>query len=168
MSFRCSVCGSLHEGRLAIGFLSPHYYHILSEEDKTAMATLSEDCCIIEYGDQTDRFIRVVLKLPIRDSEDMMDCGVWVSLSQPNFEYYMDHFNDDLEGEIFFGYLCNSIPGYEDTLLLKTNVVCGPAGQRPKVYLHESQSDNAFVKDCIGGISKEEADRRMHLVLDDI
>ena len=166
MSFHCSICGKLHEERPAIGFLSPHYYHILSEEEKASIATLSEDFCIIEYNDQTDRFIRAVLSMPIKDSEDTMDYGVWVSLSEKNFEYYMDHFMDDLESETFFGYLCSSIPGYENTLSLKTNVVCGPVGQRPQVYPHQSQSDNVFIKDCIEGISKEEADRRIHLVLD--
>jgi len=166
MSFPCSVCGELHEERPAIAFSAPHYYHILSEEDKASLAILSEDFCIIEHGDQTDRFIRAVLNIPVKDSESNMEYGVWVSLSERNFEHYMDHFNDNLEGETFFGYLCNAIPGYENTLLLKTNVVCCPADKRPQVYPHESQSDNTFVKDYIKGISIEDADRRTHLVLD--
>lgn len=166
MSFPCSVCGELHEERPAIAFNTPHYYHILSEEDKASLATLSEDFCIIEYGDQTDRFIRAVLNIPVKDSEFNMEYGVWVSLSEKNFEHYMDHFNDDLEGETFFGYLCSSIPGYENTLLLKTNVVCGTVNQRPQVFPHASQSDNVFVKDFTEGISQEEADRRIHLIID--
>ncbi len=167
MPFLCSVCGEQHEDRPAAGFSAPHYYQILSEEDKTSLATLSEDFCIIEYGDQTDRFIRAVLLMPVKDSEDTMDYGIWVSLGEKNFEYYMDHFNDDIEGETFFGYLCNHIPEYEDTLLLAANVVCGPANQRPRVLLHTSQSESStFVKDFTEGITKQEADRRIHTVLD--
>jgi hypothetical protein len=165
MSHRCSVCGEVHQEMPAIAFNSPDYYAMLTEEEKTSIATLSEDFCIIEYEEQTDRFIRAVLTMPIIGTDDTFEYGVWVSLSEENFVYYMDNFNKDLEGENFFGYLCNQIPGYEDTLLLQTTVVCGPRRQRPMVFPGEEQIDNQFVKDCIDGISQEEADKRIHIAL---
>ncbi len=165
MSFVCSVCGEEHDDMPALTFSSPHYYHILSDGDKAVMATLTEDGCIIEHETQTDRFIRVGLRLPIIDSEETLEYGVWVSLSEKSFEYYMDNFGEDIEGTTFFGYLCNQIPGYEQTLSIKANVVCGPKGLRSQIFLHDDQQDNLLVVDSIHGITQEEADKRIHLLM---
>ncbi|NCD70887.1 DUF2199 domain-containing protein [Mucilaginibacter agri] len=164
MPYQCSVCNEVHHDWPAIAFNSPHYYHILSQEDKDKLATLSEDWCIIDYGDQTDRFIRAILRLPVIDTDQTLEYGVWVSVSEKNFVHYMDNFNEDIEGTTFFGYLCNQISEYDNTLSLKTNVVCGSKGQRPEVFPHKDQ-DNAFVHDCIYGITQEEADKRVHVLL---
>ena len=165
MSYVCSICGQVHDERPAFAFTSPFHYHLLSEEDKDNTATLSEDWCIIEHDTQADHFIRAVLKLPIEGTDDTFEYGVWVSLSENNFVHYMDNFNEDLEGTTFFGYLCSQISGYESTILIRANVVCGPEGKRPVVFLHGDQEDHQFVSDFINGITKEEADKRTHELL---
>jgi hypothetical protein len=165
MAYRCSVCGEVHHDRPAYAFISPDYYHLLSQDEQVSMAKLSEDWCVIEHDTQSDYFVRAILRLPIHDTDDTFEYGVWVSLSEKNFVYYMDNFNEDIEGTTFFGYLCNQIPGYENTLLIKTNVVCGGKGQRPEVFLHKDQGDHLFVNDFFYGITPEEADRRTHLLL---
>ena len=164
MAYQCSVCGEIHHDFPAFSFSSPYYYHILSEEDQATMAELSEDWCIIRHDTQTDYFIRAVLELPVTGTAETFQYGVWVSLSEKNFEYYMDNLDETREGDAFFGYLCNRIPGYENTLATRANIVCGPKGQRPHVFPHGEQ-DHAFVRDFIQGISPEEADRRIHLLL---
>lgn len=165
MKYKCSVCDQVHEDMPAFAFNSPYYYHILSEEDKANTSFLNEDWCIIEHDTQTDHFIRTVLRLPIINSDATFEYGLWVSLSEKNFKYYMDNFNEDISGAAFFGYLCNQIPGYENTLLLKANVVCGTKGNRPEIFLQDDQQDNAFVRDYINGITLEEVDRRVHMLL---
>lgn len=165
MSYHCTQCGKIHDERPALGFLSPDYYQYLSEEDKKNIATLAEDFCIIEYDKQTDRFIRAILSMPIKGTDDTLEYGVWVSLSEKNFLHYMDNFEENLEGETFFGYLCNNVPGYKETLHIRTNVVCGPQGERPHVFPHNDQADHPFVRDFIEGIPVEEADKRVHMVM---
>jgi hypothetical protein len=166
MSYVCSICGEVHNDRPAYAFISPFHYHVLSPEDQATTAKLSDDWCIIGHDTQADHFIRAVLKMPITGTDDTFEYGVWVSLSEKNFVHYMDNFNEDLEGTTFFGYLCNQMPDYENTLLIKTDVVCGPKGQRPEVFLQSNQEDNPFVTDFIKGITKEEADRRTHQLLE--
>lgn len=82
MLFTCSVCGQVHEGFPALGYDAPHSYHILSEEEKAAIAELSSDFCVIRYPEQTDRFIRAVLNQKIIDHPEMLQYGVWVSLTK--------------------------------------------------------------------------------------
>lgn len=165
MAYSCIICGEIHHDRPAFAFLSPYHYHTLSGEEKETSATLSEDWCIIEHDTRKDHFIRAVLRLPITGTAEEFEYGVWVSLSEKNFVHYMDNFNEDIKDTAFFGYLCNQIPGYDNTLLIKTNVVCGPKGQRPFVFPQEEQQDNPFVYDFIHGITKEEADKRTHQLL---
>ena len=76
MLYTCSICVQIHEGLSAIAFNSPYNYECLSEEDKSSIAELSSDFCIIKYEDQTDRFIRVVLKQKIIDEQETLDYGV--------------------------------------------------------------------------------------------
>src|SRR5690349_9399198 len=121
MSYQCSVCGEIHEDLPALGFNSPYYYDILSETDKESIASLTSDFCTINHVEQTDRFIRTVLHQKIREFDDTLDYGVWVSLSEKSFEDYREHFSDDLHQATYFGYLCSNIPGYETTLSLKMN-----------------------------------------------
>ena len=62
----CTSCGEKHEDMPAIGFAIPDPYNQLSEEERIAyQAECDSDFCIIRYPDQTDRFIRAVLLIPI-------------------------------------------------------------------------------------------------------
>jgi hypothetical protein len=59
VKYKCSKCGEEHEGWPALTFKAPQQYQDLSEEEKSHIATLSDDFCVIRYSDQVDRFIRV-------------------------------------------------------------------------------------------------------------
>lgn len=155
----------MHDSRPAFAFISPYHYHALSDVDQQSMAKLSEDWCIISHDTQADHFIRATLELPIIDTDETFEYGVWVSLSKKKFVFYLDNFHEEIEGTTFFGYLCSQIPGYANTLSIKTNVVCGPKGQRPIVFPQESQQEHPLVHDFLHGISSIEADKRTHLLL---
>jgi hypothetical protein len=162
MLFTCSTCGKVHEGFPALGFDAPYYYHNLSETEKEDIAALSDDFCIIRHPDQTDRFIRVVLNQKIIDFSDTLQYGVWVSLSEKSFNDYKEHYNSPHHLTTYFGYLCNQLPGYENTLSIKTNVETAADNNRPEIFPHDDQMDNPFVRDYFEGITLEEAERRIH------
>jgi hypothetical protein len=165
MKYICKNCGEEHEGWPALAFNSPDHYHNLSEDEKKNIAKISDDFCIIKNEDQTDRFIRAVLFQKVNDHCQNLEYGVWVSLSEKSYKDYLDNFkSDDHEGG-YFGYLSNQIPGYENTLLIKTNVIVSKGNNRPEIIPQDDQIENEFVKDYYKGISKEEAEDRVNRVL---
>lgn len=69
---------------------------------------LTEDFCVLDEH----RYIRVQLPIPIIGAGQDFHFGVWGSLSLPNFELMLDHFNDGTQGELeeVFSCLSNIIP----------------------------------------------------------
>ncbi len=131
--YRCSTCKKMHTGLPDLGFASPHQYEGLSKAERRKLAKLSHDFCQIE----DDRFIRAVLDVPIVGTNECFGWGVWVSLSQRNFDRYAELFHEDPpagEGP-YFGWLCNQVPSYPDTLNLKTQVHLRSAKHRPRIEL---------------------------------
>ena len=118
-AFHCSSCGNVHEGSPSFAFKAPDHYANLDEEQLAAMGELSSDFCKIRRGDHIDYFIRAVLEIPIEGVSEPFLWGVWVSLSKNSFERYVDTYDSPVEGDGFFGWLCNAIPHY-------------PAGESPR------------------------------------
>lgn len=85
-------------------------------------------------------------------------------MSEKSFKDYVDNYDKDDYEATYFGFLCNNLTGYEDTLSIKSNVVL--RGKiRPEVIPHDDQLDNDFVKDYYDGIDKETADGRINEML---
>jgi hypothetical protein len=162
MLFECSICGQVHEGFPALGFDAPYYYHELSEDEKNEIAELDTDFCVIHHPEQTDRFIRVVLNQKIIDFPETLQYGIWVSLSEESFEDYKNNYNSTDHLVTYFGYLSNQLPDYESTLLIGTNVKTALGNERPEIFPHNDQLENVFVRDYYEGISRQEAERRVH------
>jgi len=108
--FKCPNCGQIHDELPALGFVAPYYYDMLSEKDKAAIAELTTDFCIIRHVEQTDRFIRTTLTIPINDACENLDYGIWVSLSEKSYEEYKSEFKNNVEGKTYFGMISNFIP----------------------------------------------------------
>lgn len=162
MLYTCSVCGQVHEGFPALGYDAPYFYHNLTETEKEEIAELSDDFCVIRHSTQTDRFIRVLLNQKIIDFPEMLQYGVWVSLSEKSFNDYKEHFNSTDHLTTYFGYLSSQLPVYENTLSIRTNVQTAADNKRPEIFPHDDQMDNPFVRDYFEGITREEAERRIH------
>jgi len=160
-SFLCSVCGEIHNEWPALTFYSPHAYHDLNTKEKETIATLDSDFCKIEHGDQIDRFIRVVLNQKVKDSKQDLNYGLWVSLSEKSYENYLENFNNINHEEEYFGWLNNSIAEYSDTTIIPTTIVTKKGDERPEIFPHED-FEHKFVQDYYAGISKEEAEKRIH------
>jgi hypothetical protein len=142
----------VHEGIPSFGFDSPLPFHALPEEERERRAVLTDDTCEI---DGTDFFVRVQLEIPVHGSDEPMGWGVWVSLGAPNFARFVELLDEpgrEHEGP-WFGWLCSALPGYPDTLLLKTRIHLQPVPLRPLVELEPTEHPLAV--DQRKGISPE-------------
>ena len=137
MKFHCASCGEVHDlAELSFGADAPLQWHLISEEECTS-AQLGEEQCIIPTQNGTAYYLRARLELPIRGSERTFTWGVWCSLSEASFQEIAAHW--DHPGRVhrgpYFGWLCTTLPGYPETLLLKTNLHQQATGFRPLVEL---------------------------------
>ncbi len=151
-TFKCIECGKEHKGDPSFSYAAPAYYSALSEEDQNSLGQLNSDLCTISPDDY---FIRVILEIPIIDYPIPFTWGVWVSQSKTNFEWYVDNFNADNSGYQSFGWFCNTLPYYPDTINLQTVAHFQVPGQRPRIELKEV--DHELYQDFANGISRSKA-----------
>jgi hypothetical protein len=166
-AFKCTCCGEIHEGSPSFAFHAPDQYTSLSDEQKSQMATLTEDFCTITHDEGTDRFIRAILEVPIHGAEEPFLWGVWVSLSEKSFTRYKETYHEPVVGEGYFGWVCNKISLYPYDQSRPSDVVVQPGRSRPKVVLHRGDpEDDPLVIDQVQGISiaraQELAERAQH------
>lgn len=166
-AFKCNSCEEIHEGSPSFGFRAPDHYVSLSEEQKKSMGKISDDFCTITHDEGTDYFVRAILEIPIHGVEDPFLWGVWVSLSKKSFDRYYETYDDPVEGDVFFAWVCNAIPVYPYASDRAANLLVQPGNQRPKVILHpHDPEDDQLVIDQTQGISiaraQELAERAMH------
>jgi hypothetical protein len=99
-------------------------------------------------------FVRCILPLKIRSTDDDFMWGIWSSLSKANFLRYQASYDEDMSNwEPMFGYLSNQLPQYPDTLSLKLMVQTGAKGARPSVELEPN--DHPLAMDQRDGIALE-------------
>jgi len=115
---------------------------------------LTADDCVI---DENQFFLKGLLELPVLGTEARFVWGVWLSVSEASYLRFAELFQDAQReaGESFFGWLCNSVPDYPDTQLLKTYLHVREYPMRPWVEL-EPTSHPLFV-DQRNGLARERA-----------
>lgn len=132
-SVKCTYCGRGMKHHLpALAYMAPDYWQ---EEFKgKAGHSLKSDFCTIN---NETFFVRTVLRIPIVDSDETLEWGVWVSLSETNFKRYDKVFGTkgELDEEPYFGWLSNQLDGYPDCLEIKTRVHLQGGGRRPLLEL---------------------------------
>lgn len=160
----CNHCGQEHFDWPALTYISPTHYNDLTEEDKINIAELRTDFCVIKHSDQADRFIRCTLTQKVTEHCENLEYGLWVSLSEKSFQDYSDNYNNDNYEVKYFGWLSNSLPGYDDTTKIPTTIFTRPGNDRPEIVPYED-FDHQFVKDYYNGITKIEAERRINEML---
>ena len=134
MTFRCSVCGEIHDGIPDFGFKYPDHYFGVPESERDSRIRCDSDLCAV---DDEHFYVRGVILIPIHDQEHNFGIGAWVSLAKENFETYLKNYDSDQIGP-FFGWLSNRIPFYEqDSMNLKTMVHFQGEGQRPLIMLED-------------------------------
>lgn len=167
IKYTCSCCGKEYYEWPALTFNSPDNYNVLSQVAKDNIAEIDSDFCIIRHPEQTDRFIRCTLTQKVTDHCRDLEYGIWVSLSEKSFDNYTENYNNDSHETMYFGWLCNSIPGYEFKESIPTTVFTQTGNQRPNIVPHQD-FDHPFVRDYYNGITIQEAERRVKAMLDNI
>ena len=154
VTFTCACCGKEITGLPDLAFDAPLHYHGLAEVERARRARLDSDLCVI---DDEDHFIRAVCPIPIIGADQYFAWGVWASLSAENFERYEATFDDGDQSELgaMFGWLSNRVPGYPDTLNLRTSVVPRDGNDRPLLWISEMHDDHPLYSEQREGISRE-------------
>lgn len=141
MTFRCASCGAEHDlGEISFGADAPDPWGKLSAAE-CERSELGDEQCVIETGEGTHFFVRACLEIPIAGGGQPFSWGVWCSLSENSFWEMSDHWEDPARTSLgpYFGWLCTRIPGYPDTLFLKTRVHQRAVGLRPLVELEPTE-----------------------------
>lgn len=164
---KCSECGEIHKNWSALTFSTPTPFHNLTEKEKSTIGTIGSDFCVVKHINQIDRFIRVVLKQKVNDYSEDLEYGLWVSLSEKNFENYSDNYDNENHQTEYFGWLSSDLPDYNNSENIPTTVVTKIGNERPEIFPHKDFK-HQFVKDYYNGISKQEAERRIHQMIKNI
>jgi hypothetical protein len=118
----------------SLGAAAPLYYYSVPEAERDSRCRLDSDTCVV---DDEFFFVRGCLEVPIDSEPEPFVWGVWVSLSSPNFQRFLELYDAERryqEGP-FFGWLSASLRGYPETENLKTRVHLRDQGQRPYIEL---------------------------------
>ena len=75
-----------HALPMAYGFAAPRSWFGLPEAERATRATLTDDVCTI---DDTERYIRGCLEIPVSGSSESLVWGVWVSVSEESLRYIL-------------------------------------------------------------------------------
>lgn len=136
MNFRCETCNKSHDiSELCLGAREPIYWNYDLHPDAEG-CELTDDLCVI---DGENFFIRCCLEIPILDTAESFEWGVWASLSEASFQEINDRWNDEDRIEIgpHFGWFSTELPGYPDTVNLKCMIHQRPPGLRPLLELED-------------------------------
>lgn len=157
-AFTCPCCGKSVVGLPDLSYDAPVYYPRDPEKQRERQASLTADFCTLE-GDQF--FIRAVCRVPIEAADQDFGWGIWVSLSSDNFRRYRESFRDSDQSKLgaMFGWFCNRLPHYPDTLSLQTTVVPQDGNQRPLVYVNDVHADHPLFVEQREGMPQEKLAR---------
>ena len=134
----CAICNTpIGELPMCLGSSSPAF-RMVSEADYEQRVIENEGQCIV---DDEHFFVREHIEIPIHESEEVFIWSVWVSLSEPSFEKMSKSWEQigRENNEPYFGWLMSSLPGYPETLYLKTSVQEQPVGKVPIITLEPTE-----------------------------
>lgn len=132
--FKCRTCGEIHRGLPAWHFDAPIQVSGVPQAERARRVELTQDDCII---DGKEFYLKGLLELPVRGSVDRFVWGVWLSVSKESYDRFAKLFRNTRRkaDEQFFGWLCNELPQYPSTQLLKTKLHVREYPRRPWVEL---------------------------------
>jgi len=156
VGFICRGCGQYHD-ELPQGFKfeAPADYYAIAEAERSRRCMLSSDQCVL---DDEYFFVAGNIDLQIAGSPDAFVWTVWVSLGRASFERASKlwHTPSRESEPPSFGWLRSSVPGYPETLNLKTQVHTSAVGVRPTIELETT--DHPLSIDQRVGISRARAE----------
>jgi hypothetical protein len=147
---------------LHYGAAAPVYWFAIGPDERERRCQLSSDQCII---DEQHFFIVGNLEIPVLGLDEKFSWDVWVSLSAKNFARACELWEQPgREAEPgYFGWLGTALPGYPDTVNLKTRVHTRAVGRRPLIELEPT--DHPLAVEQREGITRERVQEIAELVL---
>ncbi len=135
-----------------VAFGSPYYWTTVPQPERTQRTELTSDLCSI---DNEDFFIRGILLVPIRGTDEHFGWGLWTSVSKANFDRYRETFDSHEQSALgtFTGYISNQIDAYPNLLQLVVRAHLQDDNQRPKLELEPT--DHPLAVDQREGISQD-------------
>lgn len=132
--FKCVSCDEWHEGMPSFGWDAPLLYYGIPEGERDKRCELTTNTCVID-GEYS--FVRGCIEIPVIDADEPFVWGVWVSLSQPNFEEFLTLLDQSKRSQHgpYFGWLSANFKNYPDAENLKTMVHLRNDGIRPYIEL---------------------------------
>lgn len=164
MKIKCSNCDEEHDiAQMALVYKEPIQWHWISDADRAA-SELTPDLCIIRSAPDTWYFIRGVLSIPIQNSTNVYEWGVWTSLSEQSYNEVVAHWDDParIHTGPHVGYFSNKLPYYPDTLSMIARVHHREPSFRPWVEL--KPVDHPLSIHQREGISTEELQKIIALI----
>jgi hypothetical protein len=138
VTFVCTCCGhAIDDVPRGWATPAPDYWSAVPADGDSF---LDEELCFIDApdGGEPHFFIRGNIEIPVHgDGEEPLVYTVWASLSPASFRRAVERWTDAdrADDPPFFGWLSTSLPGYPETLSLKTHVHTRPPGLRPLIEL---------------------------------
>ena len=154
-AWACGSCGKIHRGLPAIAFEAPAHYYSVPGEERSARVLLTPDSCVV---DSSAFYVRTVLHVPVHGCRETLEWGVWSSLSEANFQRYLNAFDDLDQSRLgpMPSWFASILPGYPSTLNLRSRILPRDKRQRPSVEFDPAQ-DHPLVADIRDGIALERA-----------
>jgi hypothetical protein len=144
------------------GSPAPLAWFSISEGEREQRCQLSSDQCMID-----DKYFFIVgnLEITVHVMNERFSWDVWVSLSAENFAWACELWEQrGRESEPpYFGWLSTALPGYANTVNLKTQVHTRKVGRRPFVELEPT--DHPLAVEQREGITRDRVQEIAELVL---
>jgi hypothetical protein len=138
-TFRCATCGRVHDGLPEVGFRRPDAIIALSKAER-AECFENDDICVIPgvAGGESRHFLRCHLSVPLKDVGTDWGWGVWVEISEADFEKARELWDVDGSAEApFRGVLANAIVAVPGSSGSGVTVQLGDETTRPGVHAED-------------------------------
>jgi len=156
------MCGIEHDDVPVCFGLEAPWRELVPETEFDGRVDLTPDLCVV---DGETFFVRGHIEIPIHDHAESLAFSVWSSISRDSFARMFERWEseDRASDAPYFGWLCNSIAVYPNTVHLKISVRSRPPGLTPLFVLEPT--DHPLAVDQRTGISVERWHRLAHEVL---
>lgn len=169
-AYVCACCGMTFSGVFDIGFEAPDAWPHGDRPDGTDVLELGADRLSSELCRLDDqRFIRAVIALPLRGSDETVFLAPWAAVAPADFYAYLDGLSD--EGgplEPFPGQIANALPYFVEALGSTCVLDPGQGLERPRLRvlhgpLSDAQTDGIAFDDLLDLYAASGRDIRPHL-----
>jgi hypothetical protein len=149
-SWQCAGCDQWHTGLMDLAAFAPDPWpHAEEREPNSALRFegdfLSEDFCVL---DGKHFLVRVVLEIPVHGLAEKFGFGCWSTLSEANFDKYIDGFNnsDYSDWGPWDGWLCNQLETFLGDEPELVSVYPQPYRQRPTLVIRDEEHPLAIAQ----------------------